>query len=76
MTTILLVLLIVSLFVIVVAVAIAICKAGAMDDFQRAYLWCKNCKNYVRQDKKYRLIGCMGIWKTADECLGCREREI
>ena len=76
MTTALLILLVVSLFGIVSAVAIAICKAGAMDDFKRACLWCRNCKNYKGKDEKFRLIACGNIWKIPDKCLECQERSI
>jgi len=72
MTTILQIAVGASLIGIVWIIGLAICKAGAMDDFQRALWKCENCMEYKNKDIKHRLIACGWIWKTTEECLECQ----
>jgi len=76
MTTILQIAVGASLIGIVWIIGLAICKAGAMDDFQRALWKCKNCKYYENKDEKHRLIACKGIWKIPEECLECNKKDV
>ncbi len=71
MTTILQILVVASVIGLAWIIGLAICKAGAMEDFQRALWKCKNCKYYENKDEKHRLIACKGIWKITEECLEC-----
>ena len=61
----------VSFISIPILIALAICKAGAMADYNMAVLKCQDCKHFQDKSNKYRLIACGNIWKTPEEVMEC-----
>lgn len=73
MTIVLLIILIISLVGIVGSIILAICKAGAMSDYELALLKCKTCVRFKRGDRKYRLIYCEKGCVLPDETQNCKQ---
>jgi len=76
MNTFLIIICVFSIIFIVGFIAIKICKAGTINDYNRAVKKCVDCEYFWGRDRKHRLIYCKlrHFWLTPEKCLGCREK--
>ena len=64
----------VSIVGIVTMIVLAICKSGAISDFNFALMKCQSCKHYQEHNEQIREIYCNILgWRFPEEIQNCKK---